>query len=686
MKTAKRLSTTLFFLIMCILKMEAQSIKNYEKEWNNVEELLQKKNLPKSALAEVKKIYALAKRDKQEAQVIKALVYTISLQQENREEATVSAIKEIEKEITLSKEPAVSILKSIEADLYWNYFQQNRYKLYNRTNTVNFIKEDIATWTPEDFHKKISSLYLQSISKDAILKETKLEPFDAIITKGNVRHLRPTLYDLLAQKALPYFKNDERDLAKPAYTFQVDSPEAFAPATLFVKAKFSTNDSLSLKHKALLIYQDLIQFHLSDAKPDALIDADIDRIQFVKGASVLPEKDALYKQALENLTSAYSNHPAVAQAQFLLAAYYENLATRYEPLKDTTYRFDRVKAKEILEKVVRDSSIKNEGWANSYNLLKGINQPYFSFEVEKVNIPGQPFRALVKYKNIASLYFRIVKADASLKDGLKYHTDEKYWNNLTSAAQLKAWQQTLPQTGDWQQHSTEVKIEELPAGEYILLASPDAQFDKKANPLGAQLFYVSNISYVSRNQQFFVLNRESGQPLNGATVKVYQQLYDYKTYKYTRAAFGTFKTDKNGYFKINDKKEPQRNGYLLDITYHEDRLNLDDLIYDYYSSENRDEDDEEKKIFFFTDRAIYRPGQTVYFKGIAVTKNKTIATGYKTTIFLENANNEEADSLNVTTNEFGSFSGKFTLPQNILNGEFRIYDKEDNNSISFSVE
>src|SRR6185503_13648123 len=149
-------------------------------------------------------------------------------------------------------------------------------------------KEDIATWSTEDFHKKISNLFLQSIKNQKLLQQTKLEPFNAIIIKGNVRHLRPTLFDLLAHRALDYFKSDERDIKRPAYAFEIDQASAFNPAAQFVTGKFTTNDSLSLQYKALLIYQDILAFHLRDVKPDALIDADIHRIEFVKRKSVHP--------------------------------------------------------------------------------------------------------------------------------------------------------------------------------------------------------------------------------------------------------------------------------------------------------------------------------------------------------------------------------------------------------------
>ena len=158
------------------------------------------------------------------------------------------------------KNPLSQFSKASLREMYLNYFQQNRYKLYNRTNTGGFIKKDISTWTAEDLHKRTGELYLASLKNEALLQQTDLEPFDAIIIKGNARHLRPTLYDLLAHRALDYFKSDERDITRPAYAFEITGKEAFAPATDFVKHKFTTRDSASLHQKALLIFQSLLEF------------------------------------------------------------------------------------------------------------------------------------------------------------------------------------------------------------------------------------------------------------------------------------------------------------------------------------------------------------------------------------------------------------------------------------------
>jgi hypothetical protein len=664
----------------------------YEADWKKVDELIQKKNLPKSALEEVKKIYAKAKRESQDAQVIKSLVYMTSLQQENREDAGINAIKEIENEIRSAKEPAKSILNSLLADLYWQYFQRHRWQLYDRTNTVNFNKDDIATWTVEDFHQKISSLYVLSLQNKSLLKNTRLEPFDAIIVKGNVRSLRPTLFDLLAHKALDYFRNDERDIKKPAYAFEINQEEAFAPAAGFASYEFSTKDSLSLKHKALQIYQELIRFHLNDAKPGALIDADIQRMQFVYQNAVTENKDSLYTAGLQTIFSKYKTNPVAAQAGYLLAAHYEMLASQFEQSKDSAHRYSRVKAKEILESIVNDSArLKpSEGWANSYNLLKEITKPQFSFEVEKVNIPGQPFRALVKYRNAPALNFRLIKADETLKNSFENTYQEKFWDRLINAAATRSWQQVLPATDDMQQHSVEIKVDELASGDYILLASPAKDFNQKNNPLGARLFYVSNISYVGQDNQYFVLHRETGQPLVNAAVTVFTRSYDYRNSRYSKVKKGSYTTDKNGYFKTEKLDEQNNNGYYLDIRHSSDRLFLDEAIYKYYYSTNSRES-AQKKIFFFTDRSIYRPGQTAYFKGIVLQKNgknNIVIAGYTKKVFLQDANGENIDSLELTTNEFGSFNGKFVLPQGSLNGAFRLYTEEEDTEYdaSFSVE
>ncbi|HEY0058298.1 MAG TPA: MG2 domain-containing protein, partial [Flavisolibacter sp.] len=674
----------LFFLSSNLLFAQSTS---YNRQWKTVDSLLQKRSLPKSALQEVKKIYSRAKSEGQDAQVIKALIYTIRLQQENREDNQLLAIAEVEKELSTAKEPTASLLRSLLANLYHTYFQNHRWQLYNRTATAGAPSADVATWTVADFHKKISALYLASLRNLDVLQKTSLEAFDPIIVKGNVRQLRPTLYDLLAHNALDYFSTGERDLAKPAAAFEVTDTAAFAPAAQFATHNFRTSDTGSLEYKALTVYQSLVRMHLQDAKKDALLDVDIQRIQFAKAKTTLPDKQARYAAALKELINRYGTHPGVAQAHYLLALQHEENATTYHPLKDTSGRFERLRARTILEKVVRDSGTKSEGWVNSYNLLQQIIAPSFSFELEKVNIPGEPFRALVKFKNLTTLQFQIIRATDDLKAAMSRGGDERFWPSLDKATALRTWSQQLPTTGDLQEHSVEVKVESLPAGDYILLLrDPSGQGKGRS----AQLFHVSTISYVAEGNRFFVLHRATGKPLAGAAVTAYTRTYDYNSNQYTKKKSGNFKTDKNGAFRMagSGREYAER---LLEIRHGAEELFLNDLIYHYdYAEEERTGNEKDiKRLFFFTDRSIYRPGQTVHFKALALTTSKggnTIAANYGTTIHLRDANDQLVDSMKLTTNEYGSVNGKFTLPPATLNGLFSLAEGRNGNRITFSVE
>src|SRR6266487_1757373 len=555
MQRFRILSIFLILAFLISLQTTAQRIvKNYEKEWVQVDAFV-KRELPKSALTQVKKIYLLAKKEKQDAQIIKALVYMTGLQEQVTENGGVNSLDDIEKEISTATEPAKSILNSMLADMYWNYYQQHRWQLYNRTNTSAFRKDDIPTWTADDFHKRISDLYLQSVKNASLLQETNLNAYDAIIVKGNVRHLRPTLFDLLAHRALNYFKNDERDITRPAFAFEIDQDAAFDPAADFIHHKFITKDSLSLEYKALLLYQQLISFHLNDARPDALIDVDIERIEFVNEKGVQDNKKELYLAALNHLAHQYENIPAASQALYLIAQQYNEDASNYQPYGDTTHRYDRIKAKEICERVLtqKDSS---EGKINCYNLLNEINKKDFKFSVEKVNIPNQPFRVLIQYRNFNPLYLRLIKADEKLKTDLDNYYDEKFWSKIVSATAIRSWEQELPGTNDLQQHAVEIKINPVPAGDYLLLAGTNKNFDQKNSVLGARLFYVSNISYVNNGQNYFVLHRETGQPLVNAVVNIWEPKYDARASKNIKEKTSSYKTDEKGFFKLERKKEP----------------------------------------------------------------------------------------------------------------------------------
>jgi hypothetical protein len=691
----------IIFSVFYFIPLSAQHPQyKYADKWKKVDSLITKKGLTESALQEVNSIYTAAKKQNNAAQLIKALLYKMDLLESKQEDAGKSNIVALAKEMATASEPSESILKSILAESYWRYFQQNRYKFYDRTNTINFTQDDIGTWSIDDFHNKIGELYLGSLKNEKLLQEAKLESFDAIIVNGNVRYLRPTLFDLLAHRALDYFKNDERDINKPAYAFEINNAEVFADKNVFAYYHFRTDDSSSLHFKALHLFQQLILFHQKDAKPDALIDVDIERLRFASDYGVMEDKDELYLKSLWNITSKYGNEPAAALAWYLQAEHYSTKASQYDPLADTSNRYAYLKSKEICEKVIlqKDSS---EGKINCQNLLGQIMRKELSMHTEKINIPDQPFRTLVNYRNFAKLYLRVIKVNRALKESLGSEWQDDYWKKVLQVSPLKTFPQSFPETNDYQTHSAEIKVDALPVGQYALLGSADENFSMQKNAMAIVYFYVSNIAYINNGLDYFVLSRETGQPLARASVQAWYRYYDSRQTRYLERKGENFSTDKNGFFTIVPPKTNNNNSLTLEFTSLNDHLFLDDnMQLDGYRNENGDDNDAidrskyEKnnlKTFFYTDRAIYRPAQTVYFKGIVITKDfdtrqSKILAQFKTQVILYDANEQKVDSLSVTTNEFGSYSGKFKLPENILNGEFKISDDSAENEQTFSVE
>ncbi|MBA4165959.1 MAG: alpha-2-macroglobulin [Chitinophagaceae bacterium] len=652
--TVKQLILLLALSFFITTSFAQIKMNSYDNSWKKIDSLIDKTGQAKTALNEVNAVYARAKKENNDPQLIKALIYRANLSEALTDDDKNNTFTSLEKEIAGAKDPARSILQSILASAYWNYMQRNQYKINSRTATINFIQEDPATWSPDDFDKKISSLYSASISDSSSLQGIKIAAFNAIINKGNVRALRPTLFDLLAHRSLDFLKNNE-------------------------------------KEKATGIFRQLIDFHEKDEQPDALIDVSIEKIEFEYTKEKGEKKDIQYKTDLENLANKYPGNTTAAQAIYLLANFYAEKAQTYDPLKDTTNRYAYVMARKLCEKGMqgKDSS---EGKVNCINLLNQITRKEIRAEAEQVNVPGQPFRMLLTYRNTPAAYFRIIKMDAAGKQRLNNDTySDTFWQQLLAIQPLNSFKNNLPETNDNQHHRVEIKMDAMPMGSYALIASADKDFRLKENTLVLQYFYVSNISYVNRENNYYVLDRQTGAPLPGAYVQLWKRQYDYQDKRNRIFRDARYTADKNGYFKLNDTANAFRNfSRLLDISYGNDRLFVDQEIYSYYYNGYVNDKNIKPIAFLFTDRSIYRPGQVMYFKGILVNKDKMgrqeAYAGRASTIKLYDTNNQVVDSLSLTTNEFGSYSEKFRLPSGVLNGTFYIKDEAAGSEMRFRVE
>lgn len=685
------------FTFLITSNMSAQNTDtSFAKEWKEINSLINDKGLPKSALDKVNIVYANAKTKGLQAQQIKALLYRFYLENNISEQNVNDYNKVLNEEINTASSPQIkSILLCIKASMLTDYLNNNRWKFYDRTNTVNFVKDDIETWTIDDLLKAIRQLYLDALQPARELYQTNLEKYDALIFKGNSRKLRPTLYDLIAHTALDYFKSADSYTTKPEHEFEI-SKDAFSTTIDFHNKDFQQADTLSNKMLCLQLFQQLLAFHELDEDLSAFIDVNIERIVYVNENYNGDDKDSLYLEALNEIIKEYANNPITEQAWYLLAQYHANDASSYQPYGDTTNRFEYAEAKKILDARLVNKDTANEGLSNMRQLGAEIQKKSLSTQVENINIANAPFRMYVQYKNVQTMYVRILKLDGN---EFENRWDEDYWKKLVGIKPFKTFSQQLPDTKDFQQHITEIKVDALPVGSYVIVASSESDFALNKGTLISQNFDISNISFVNFESDYFVLDRDNGNPLSGAKILAEWMQWNYNTRKYEVSASENYTADANGKFTLAEKENysnPQ-----LTITYNNDKMKVQSPgYYNPYRYQNTQvelsKDEYEKnnaQIFYFTDRSIYRPGQIVYFKGIVATKNydtkqpMLFMRGKKINIHLNDVNNRTIDTIETAVNDYGSLNGQFVLPKNVLTGNFNIAAQEIiNGQASFSVE
>ncbi|GAB4042557.1 hypothetical protein GCM10028774_55160 [Spirosoma jeollabukense] len=694
---------------------------DYARDWRRADSLASR-GLPKSALEIANRIYKEARAAKNYPQVAKAAMHRMIFRSYSDENAYVELIKSIKADIVETPEPARSVLQSVLANSYWQYFQQNRYKFYNRAmigrattgraisgktalNKPEKTADSTADFTSWDAHRltdAITKAYLASVQEKALLQKTPIAAYDALLDKGDAdaRPLRPTLYDLLAHRAIGFFQNTEPDLLKPVFKFELDQPDYLVRPDVFIKLTIQSQDSLSGRYQALLLYQQLLAFHLVDTSPDALADADVLRLAFVYRHSVVPKRDSLYKQALEKQITHYKDNPAEAVYGYQLAEFLANYGDPVRLLDDgnepgsdlapeKSSRWNKKQAADICRDLIRRFP-KTLAARQAAQLLDRLLLPTYSLQVEQVNAPKQAFRTLVNYQNVPKILYRIVRLSAlemqmyrdNLNDDDKKKKRFSTWLKYPKVVENSV---ALPDDGDLNRHSVEIPLVGLPIGHYLLLATTDEKFQEKTETVQYAPFTVSSLGYVllSANtpeqvQTIYVTNRLTGEPLANASVA----LVNVKTLEPVRKP-KPYQTNTNGLIKIPVTDMPAQTSFMYLITAGSDTLlSTQQYRYNYYGDPNPEQS--QTYVRLFTDRAIYRPGQLIYVKGLlydgkenqfAVVANRDVAIEFM------DQNGERLSKQTLKTNEFGTFAATFTAPVGRLTGAMSLQTEYGGTSV-----
>ena len=659
MNFLKKLLLVVLFMAMIPFNLFGQS---FEDMWKKVEEA-EEKGLPQTAIKEIDPIYEKAIKENEPAQAIKAVCYKIIMEGIVQGNLPEEKIIRFEKAVEVSDKQLQPMLKVLLAKWYYHYYERNRYRFYERSTTSQDADlKDFKTWDLPRLFAHIGKLYDSVLENEEELSKIPISKFDNFLEDGNYPiDLRSNLFEFFVHEALEFYCDDDQTSIKPQFAFEIeaDSP-ALGSIDEFINWKPETLDSDSSNYKALKLFQRLLALNKATNNENALIFNNIDRLRWAKEVAVGEEKTERYISALKQLTNEYPNNQYVAMAMFWVADYYES-------------KYDYVKAVEYAEKAY-EKWPDSIGGKSAYNLIESLKKPGISYSTEKI-LNSNTSKIKIGYKNLNHAYFRLVKRTE--KDILENRSTEgdNYNNsdveNFVAATPAYSFDVALEPQSDYQFHYKEIDLPKVDKGFYWLIGSANSEFSKKNNAIHISPIQISDLSIVTRNlikksnHQVFVLDSISGKPIENAEVKAYE--YDYSKRSLINRASG--KTNKQGCLDID-----YGTMHLMLFCKHKEDMMYTDVNW-YYNNYN--ESYSSSKVYFFTDRSIYRPGQTIYFKAVAIKYDQenneySVIKNKKIAVELLDPNSNSVKSMQLTTNEFGSVTGTFIAPTDRLTGNYTL--------------
>ena len=318
------------------------------------------------------------------------------------------------------------------------------------------------------------------------------------------------------------------------------------------------------------------------------------------------------------------------------------------------------------------------GWSRMNelrNAQKRLTEPMFRVkDMPQVLRPGEKAWVQLDVRNLQNLKISISRLNITADNDYNAQDEATYKMLLKKTTKLhqKDFSRNYYGRPDYEEVKDSIEIGgNLPLGAYLMEVTSD---NTGIAPL-RELFYVSNLAVMIQQlpddrHRYVVVNATDGQPIAGAKIELYDQRYDFKTKKNKRTVHARLTTDEIGeaYFKNvdgnvlistnNDKFTPAKNIYLSRTRYYERK---DDKI----------------KHQLFTDRSIYRPGQTVHASAISYIVKKGLdasvpGKSMELNFILRDPNWKQVAEQKATTDEYGTASVDFELPKEGQTGLYSI--------------
>ena len=259
-----------------LLSQQPKSLR--DSMWKKVDEAIQK-GLPKSAIEALGPIEQAALAEKAYPEAIKAIAKRVVLEGQIEGAKPEEHIARMKAEIAKAQPEMLPVMHGIQAQFYWSYFEQNRWRFGQRTATTAPPSDDFTTWDLPRLFTEIDSHYTKALGNEAQLRAIPIATYDILFAKGSVPDsYRPTLFDFIAFSAIHFYTAGEQAGAKAEDAFEI---EASSPAL----GPIADGNYLQSAHFGWrIVSQRLHQFlHVAHALASLHLDVD----QILQVASVL---------------------------------------------------------------------------------------------------------------------------------------------------------------------------------------------------------------------------------------------------------------------------------------------------------------------------------------------------------------------------------------------------------------
>ena len=672
--------------------------------WEQVQQALDE-GKPKTALERLAGVERAATQDKAWAEVARAIATRVFAETGDRPGDDPERVIRLAAAIEQAPPETRGVLEAIRANWTWGYFQMNRWRYQQRTQggaKADDLKS-IAEWDLPAIVREIRGRFTAALGapgspERAALQKLPVAEWSAILKRGTMPDAyRPTVWDVIARDALEFATSGERGLVAPEDAFELDA-ESPALGTLeeFVAWKPEADPAVTDTDSPLLeaagLYRALVEFHREDAERSALLSADLDRILWASTAAVGPDLADRKQAALEAFVEQAGDHETAALARFHLAQ-----IVREEG--------DLVEARAIAL-VAAQKHPQSVGGAMCKNLVTEIEARDLSLMTERSWAAPWPV-VRVNYRNLTKVFLRLAKAnfEGRLKAGKANAAwlDDADRAAILALPAVKTHAADLPATPDYQTTHHDVPVAAafdaagLEPGHYWVIASHRDNFGEQDNVVSVTMIQVTRLALVAEQQRMtfagaaagprprgprgqggavllagHVVDVATGEPVAGATVKTFvrQQQGDHPQ-PFAEAATAT--TDAEGRYELPSEQQRE---YVVIAS-----AALDGTRHTVASESSHAWQNEQpagsSSIVLVIDRGIHRPGQIVFYKGIASASDFAKAdyraiADREIVVTLRDANGREVATATHRTNANGSFHGTFPIATGALPGQWSI--------------